>query len=571
MKNLVRARNRSLFCFFSIFSLLSFCILSCQGTVTPSGASTDDTLSALSISANGSAVALSPGFAAGTTSYTASVAYSTSSVTVAATAANSGATISGVGDVSLSTGTNTISVVVTAADGTTKATYTVVVTRSATKSTDAKLSGLSISRIATFPLDTTFSSDKASYTASVPNSASSVIVSALARNEYATISGLGSVSLPVGTTTVSVVVTAEDGSTKQTYTIAVTRAPANPTDSSLYTLSLAANSNAVALSPSFASATTSYTASVPFSASSVNVAASATEAGASTAGIGMTDLSVGDNTITITVTNTTSVSTYTITVTRAAPSSDASLSSLAVYANGSPLTLNQSFSSDTLDYSVNVPNAIKSAFISASPADSRASVSTTDVSSLNVFSNSASVTVTAEDGTHSIYRITITRAPAFSDYVGTYTSRSSGAIFVVNSDGSIVYTPSSGSITMSGTITVASDAYGTAAIVLIYPIPYSYSSSLDSLDLGDILGTRLSGDPGSIVGRWACDEINIEFKDDMTYILNGEGTSGIYDDSTIYLPSADQPTILSLFKGGTKYLKVRGEDLFNWGELPPPD
>jgi hypothetical protein len=57
------------------------------------------------------------------------VAKSVSSITVAATATDSGATLSGTGAVNLSEGTNTVSVVVTTADGTTKKTYAVTVDR----------------------------------------------------------------------------------------------------------------------------------------------------------------------------------------------------------------------------------------------------------------------------------------------------------------------------------------------------------------------------------------------------------------------------------------------------------
>lgn len=102
--------------------------------VTPA-VSSDADLSNLALSSG----SLSPAFASGTTTYTASVANSVSSVTVTPTVSDAGASVtvesvavtSGQpsGAISLSTGSNTISVVVTAADTTTTKTYTIIITR----------------------------------------------------------------------------------------------------------------------------------------------------------------------------------------------------------------------------------------------------------------------------------------------------------------------------------------------------------------------------------------------------------------------------------------------------------
>jgi uncharacterized repeat protein (TIGR02543 family) len=109
-------------------------------TMSPFGASTVATLSALSLSTG----TLSPTFASGTTSYTASVSNATSSITVTPTVTQANATIqakvgsgsfasvtsaSASGSLALAVGSNTITVLVTAQDGTTTASYTVTVTR----------------------------------------------------------------------------------------------------------------------------------------------------------------------------------------------------------------------------------------------------------------------------------------------------------------------------------------------------------------------------------------------------------------------------------------------------------
>ena len=131
------------------------------------------------------------------------------------------------GVVSLSVGSNGIAVEVTAEDTTTTQTYTVTVTRAAPLSSDATLSALTLSGI-DFG---TFDSSTTSYTAQVANSVSETTVTPTVNDSKASyvvkLGGAtdadGTVSLSVGSNVVTVVVTAEDDSTSQTYTVTVTR------------------------------------------------------------------------------------------------------------------------------------------------------------------------------------------------------------------------------------------------------------------------------------------------------------------------------------------------------------
>jgi autotransporter-associated beta strand protein len=181
---------------------------------------------------------LSPAFDPATASYTASVLNSTASVTVAASVSDSTATVkvngavvsvgSSSAAIPLAVGSTTISVVVTAQDGVTTRTYLVVVTRAASKV--ATLSDLYLSSGFLTP---TFTSDRTSYSASVSNSTASVTVAASVTDSTATVkvngavvtvgSSSAAIPLAVGNTTISVVVTAQDGMTTKTYTLAVTR------------------------------------------------------------------------------------------------------------------------------------------------------------------------------------------------------------------------------------------------------------------------------------------------------------------------------------------------------------
>jgi len=181
--------------------------------------STDATLSALSIEG----VEISPAFDAATESYTATVPYETEKVTVAATTNDANATVVGTGEKALVVGANTIEVTVTAEDGTTTKTYTIVVERAAyIPSSNATLKSLSIEGVEISPA---FDAATESYTATVPYETEKVTVAAT-NDANATVVGTGEKALVVGANTVEVTVTAEDGTTTKTYTIVVTREPA---------------------------------------------------------------------------------------------------------------------------------------------------------------------------------------------------------------------------------------------------------------------------------------------------------------------------------------------------------
>ena len=118
----------------ALVSVCSFLLFGCGGSSyseppPPPPLSTDASLSALSLTG----ATLDPAFASAVTSYTSTVPFGTDSVDVTATTSDSNAsfTINGGTNatVVLAVGDNNISVVVTAENGTTTRTYTIVVTR----------------------------------------------------------------------------------------------------------------------------------------------------------------------------------------------------------------------------------------------------------------------------------------------------------------------------------------------------------------------------------------------------------------------------------------------------------
>ena len=157
----------------------------CFAATVANAASTEATLSALSLKdRDGDTVAVSPGFNAATTSYTASVPARVARITIEATKSDDGAGVDyldggdseltdadGVKDgfqVDLEAGANTIKVKVTAEDTVHTETYTVVVTRAAPMaSADALLSNLDESNDAGIDVGTPVDSPNVDFTQAI--------------------------------------------------------------------------------------------------------------------------------------------------------------------------------------------------------------------------------------------------------------------------------------------------------------------------------------------------------------------------------------------------------------------
>jgi len=185
---------------------------------------------------------LTPGFSSATTGYAINVPNATATMTVQPFSADPNATITVNGSaltpgnvsepVALTEGGATIiSITVTAQDGSTKKTYTLTVNRAA--SSDARLIAIGPS---IKPVTPGFNSAITGYTINVPNGTSSMTVKPVANNAGATItvntitvaSGSASDAIPLtagAATTITIIVTAQDGSTTKTYMVTVNRAP----------------------------------------------------------------------------------------------------------------------------------------------------------------------------------------------------------------------------------------------------------------------------------------------------------------------------------------------------------
>jgi len=200
-------------------------------------ASSDATLSSLTLSSG----TLSPVFAAESETYSATVDNASTSITVTPTVNEVNATvqmrINGAAyasvtsgnespSFSLNVGTNTIEVKVTAQDGTTTKTYTVTVTRAG--SANADLASLSITEGALSPV---FAAGTTTYTATVTATSLKVMATVAQSDATITVNGSpvtsgnasGSITLSAGLNTITVIITAQDGTTTKTYTLNITQ------------------------------------------------------------------------------------------------------------------------------------------------------------------------------------------------------------------------------------------------------------------------------------------------------------------------------------------------------------
>ena len=185
--------------------------------------------------------------------------------------------------IQLSEGENVVRVTVTTSDGALTTTYRVTVVREAPPSTDAGLHALTLEGVTPTPM---FARDTHQYAASVryPISELTLFAEPVSSGASVSVSPADAdpaapgwqAPLAVGVNTIAVVVTAQDGVTRQTYLLSVTRAAAATADTTLSSLGL----GGVTLIPGFSSEQRRYTAFVANDVARATISAAATQSGA---------------------------------------------------------------------------------------------------------------------------------------------------------------------------------------------------------------------------------------------------------------------------------------------------
>ena len=191
---------------------------------------------------------------------------------------------------------------------------------STTTTPEKKSSNANLSNLGIRPNDFSgFTPGTTTYNVTVPEDVESVEVYATAQDSGATVSGTGNKTLEYGENALSVVVTAEDGTTK-TYTINVTREGEGETDEGEDVETASGLSNItignLELSPSFKTNVYEYTVKYIGEDTSLDIQTVATDPSYTVEILGNEDLKEGENTITILVADSegSNVATYQITV-----------------------------------------------------------------------------------------------------------------------------------------------------------------------------------------------------------------------------------------------------------------
>ena len=307
------------------------------------------------------------------------------SVAVTATASDPDATVTVSGNTNLVSGPNLVTVTITAANGS-EATYTFnVVVRTLsddTTLTSFTINGTDVEDGVTIVLDGT---------------KDFVTVVAKANDVAASVSVTGASNLKFGLNTITVTVTAENG-TKADYTATV-RYP-NLADASLSTFTI--NGDAVNSGDSI---------DLDYGVTSVEVVATPTEEGATAEIEGGADLVSGENTVTVTVTaaNGETTATYTVTL-NVAFNSDTSLATFQV--NGESVA-----DGDVVELAAYTTEVE----VTAEATDPDANVAITGGTELLAGENTLTVVVTAQNGDKKTYTVTLNVAQGNSVELSSFT------------------------------------------------------------------------------------------------------------------------------------------------------
>lgn len=406
-------------------------------------ASNDATLSALSVKG----YPLDKTFVKTTLNYDiGDIPYSTTQLMIEATSTNADATIeyyvdgskqsSNVVTIPQALGEKTIAVKVIAPDGLTEKTYNI--TYNVVNSSNAYLSKLTPS---VGEID--FNKTTENYTLTVDNSVTSINFDLETEDDYASVKVGDDESfftpktitvsdLPVGKTTLSILVTAQDGTTTKPYTVLITRlAPVASDDAYLSTLSV----NGYEITPTFDMETLEYSiGEIPFALTELTINATPNY-GKSTVsylvnGVGQSSNVVtipkvdgaGAITIKVLAEDGKTVKNYKITYTKQA-SDNAYLSNIVV-SNG---TLDPVFDKKTFEYNVAVDSSVNSIDITAITEDSTAimqmngttytSPHTLTISPLNAGKTETTILVTAENGNVVTYKVIVDREADASEVI----------------------------------------------------------------------------------------------------------------------------------------------------------
>ena len=351
---------------------------------------------------------LSPTFNESILEYSASVAYEVTSIDITAIASDSKSVVTGDGSKDLKTGENIFEILVTSENNTTT-TYKLKITRA--KNDNANLSNILIS--GGFTLTPKFNSSTTEYSLLVPNSTDNLVITAYKQDPNAvSVKGDGNIKLETGENIINIEVTAENGITKKTYKLNITREKSS--DATLKSLTVDNGT----LTPEFDKDTLKYEVIVPYEIENLGISAITNSDRANYTISGNTNLVVGKNESTLTVTaEDGSLLVYTINILRQ-PSTNNFLQSLSVKDKDNKEYI-ETFLKTKMDYNITVKNDIDKITINGTLDSTTSKVKGFGEKKLSIGDNSFEVTVTSESGIERVYAIKVTREANSNNYLSS--------------------------------------------------------------------------------------------------------------------------------------------------------
>ncbi len=292
------------------------------------------------------------------------------------------ATYEVIGNNNFESGSNTVTIRVTAPDGETTKDYVINVDKARSKNNN--LSNLVVDGQTLTPV---FHKGVTFYTIEVPRDLNSVVINATPEDSASIVEGTGLKNLVSGENYFDVIVTSEAG-TKKTYTVLIVKEGSNNNYlSSLYV------SEGI-LTPIFDKMVTNYEVTVPYTVKNIDISGTLEDNSANVSGFKNYELVTGENVIEIVVTSESGdLRIYQITINKE-PLISAYLTSLSV----PNYELDQEFNKDLTEYYINVDYEVSSLIPNYVTEDVNASVTISGNTNLVVGMNEVHINVTASDG-----------------------------------------------------------------------------------------------------------------------------------------------------------------------------
>lgn len=392
-----------------------------SGSSNPPAPSTNAKPASISVSG----YTMSPTFNADTLGYTVTVPESATFVTIVVNKGEASQTVTGDGNFTLTGNSSTAKVTITAADGVTKKEYTITINKQGAAPVldgDNTLKDLTVGGTTIEGFD----KDKTNYTLEVGKDVTSINVAGIANSGKASVSVSGGTNLQPGNNTVTVTVTAEDGS-KRVYTINVkkeqdpattgttgttkkgdksttTRKPSS--DTGVKTINIGSPHT---ITPAFSNDVDVYNVTVPYDVEQLDLSLYLNDSKAKYTVTGNENFRVGKiNVVTVKVTAEDGTTrTIIFNVTRTTDEDGTKLVDIGI---GGGYTPQPGFDPDILGYTINVPGNVDK--LSLNPtAPEGSTVKTYGNENLKEGWNTVLVSVTDKNGYTRTYTLSVYKEP----------------------------------------------------------------------------------------------------------------------------------------------------------------